>query len=102
MTTVSPDPALARWGFSEWLAAARGSGEFIRTPELDDVNDAIISMDGRKLVNFSGIGILGWQHDPDVRTVFAELRAGRRRFPDRPGRLPAAPGTGGAGRGDHR
>lgn len=72
MTTLSPDPALARWGFSEWLDGARRSGEFITLPELDDVNDAVVSINGKKLVNFAGIGILGWQHDPDVRNVFLE------------------------------
>ncbi|WP_462189221.1 hypothetical protein [Frankia sp. CcWB2] len=72
MTTLSAEPALARWGFSEWVESARRSGELIATPELDDLNDAVISINGRKVVNFAGIGILGWQHDPDVRNVFVE------------------------------
>ena len=72
MTALSAEPALARWGFSEWVESARRSGELIATPELDDRNDAVISINGRKVVNFAGIGILGWQHDPDVRNVFVE------------------------------
>ncbi|WP_019926204.1 pyridoxal phosphate-dependent aminotransferase family protein [Nocardia sp. BMG111209] len=73
--TPSAAPALDRWGFSTWLDHARGSGEFIKLPELDGVNDAVVSIEGRKLVNFSGIGILGWQHDPEVRKVFAATAA---------------------------
>jgi 5-aminolevulinate synthase/8-amino-7-oxononanoate synthase len=72
MTTLSSNPALARWGFSEWVDTARRSGELITTPELDDVNDAVVTVNGRKMVNFCGIGILGWQHDPDVRNVFVD------------------------------
>ncbi|ONH49611.1 aminotransferase class I/II [Frankia sp. CcI49] len=79
MTTTAPtgtaEAALARWGFSEWIAQTRRTGEFIDTPELDGVNDAVISVDGRPMVNFSGIGILGWQHDPEVRRVFAAAAA---------------------------
>jgi 8-amino-7-oxononanoate synthase len=71
--TLSPvDSPLAKWGFSEWLAACTVSGEAYQVPELDDVNDAVIRMDGKEVVNFAGIGILGWQHDPQVRRVFAE------------------------------
>jgi 5-aminolevulinate synthase/8-amino-7-oxononanoate synthase len=44
----------------------------VPTPELDGVNDAVVSIGGRKMVNLSGIGILGWQHDPDVRHAFTE------------------------------
>lgn len=72
MTVSSADPALADWGFSEWLGTAKLSGEFIAAPELDDVNDAVVSVNGRKMVNFCGIGVLGWQHDPAVRDVFVE------------------------------
>lgn len=70
MTTWSAEPALARWGFSEWLAEAKQSGDFIAGPELDDVNDAVVTINGRKMVNFCGIGVLGWQHDPQVQEVF--------------------------------
>ncbi|MFD3458895.1 aminotransferase class I/II-fold pyridoxal phosphate-dependent enzyme [Nocardia fluminea] len=72
MATQSSVSALDRWGLSSWLESARESGEFITLPELDGSNDAVVSIDGKKLVNFSGIGILGWQHDPQVREVFAE------------------------------
>ncbi|MBL7493799.1 pyridoxal phosphate-dependent aminotransferase family protein [Frankia sp. AgB1.9] len=72
MTTRSADPALDRWGFSAWVDATRRGGDFVMPPELDDVNDAVISVDGRKMINFAGIGILGWQHDSEVRRVFAE------------------------------
>ncbi|CAI7973572.1 5-aminolevulinate synthase [Frankia sp. Hr75.2] len=79
MTTTAPpgttDAALSRWGFSEWITRTRQTGEFIGTPELDGVNDAVISVDGRPMVNFAGIGILGWQHDPEVRRVFATAAA---------------------------
>ena len=54
------------------MDATRRSGDFVMPPELDDVNDAVISVDGRKMINFAGIGILGWQHDAEVRRVFAE------------------------------
>lgn len=72
MKTAVPDSPLALWGFSEWLAAARQDGILVPTPELDGVNDAVVSIGGRKMVNLSGIGILGWQHDPHVRNAFIE------------------------------
>jgi 8-amino-7-oxononanoate synthase len=75
MSVTSPAQGLARWGFSDWVGALRSSDEWIAPPELDDVNDAIVTVRGRKMVNFAGIGILGWQHDPDVRRVFAETAA---------------------------
>jgi 8-amino-7-oxononanoate synthase len=72
MTTASLGSPLDRWGFSEWLSNARRDGIIVPTPELDGANDAVVSIGGRKMVNLSGIGILGWQHDPDVRDVFIE------------------------------
>ncbi|MDT3443240.1 MULTISPECIES: aminotransferase class I/II-fold pyridoxal phosphate-dependent enzyme [unclassified Pseudofrankia] len=75
MTTTSTNLALDNWGFSEWIGATRRSGDFVAPPELDGVNDAVVSMNGRKMINFAGIGILGWQHDPQVRRVFAETAA---------------------------
>ena len=72
MKTTASDPSIARWGFSEWLAASRRDGIIVPTPELDGVNDAVVSIGGRKVVNLSGIGILGWQYDPDVRNAFME------------------------------
>lgn len=75
MTTTSAAPALLSWGFSGWVGATRRSGDFVMPPELDGVNDAVISINGRKMINFAGIGILGWQHDSEVRRVFAETAA---------------------------
>jgi 5-aminolevulinate synthase/8-amino-7-oxononanoate synthase len=72
MKVDSPASPLGQWGFSEWLANARRDGIIVPTPELDGVNDAVVSIGGRKMINLSGIGILGWQHDPDVRNAFIE------------------------------
>jgi len=72
MKTLSLESPLARWGFSEWLSTARRDGIIVPPPELDGVNDAVVSIGGGKMINFSGIGILGWQHDPDVRNAFIE------------------------------
>src|SRR5262249_5136964 len=72
MQTAAPESPLAQWGFSEWLASARRDGMIVPTPELDGVNDAVVSIGGRKMINLSGIGILGWQHDPDIRRAFTE------------------------------
>lgn len=72
MTIRSAEPALARWGFSEWLAESKRNGVYLTAPELEDVNDAVVVINGRKMVNFCGIGILGWQHDPQVQEVFIE------------------------------
>lgn len=70
----SRTPPIDRWGFSGLARAARPLSAFL-TPQLDGVNDAEISVGGRKLVNLAGIGILGWQHDPQVRRVFADTAA---------------------------
>lgn len=61
--------ALDRWGFSGLTQATR-SIRALSTPHLDGANDAVISVGGRNLVNLAGIGVLGWQHDPDVRDAF--------------------------------
>lgn len=63
---------LQRWRFAEWLEVGRATGEVYDLPRLDDVNDAVVTIDGRKVRNFSGIGVLGWQHDPAVREVYVQ------------------------------
>lgn len=70
---ISPtESALAKWDFSEWVELGKRSNEWYGPPVLNGLNDAIIDVGGRKLVNFAGIGFLGWQHEPDVQTTFVE------------------------------
>jgi 8-amino-7-oxononanoate synthase len=71
----SVDSALAKWGFSEWVDAGRRSNEIYDPPVLNGSNGAIADVEGRKLVNFSGIDFLGWQHDPDVLADFTAAAA---------------------------
>ncbi|MFE0026868.1 aminotransferase class I/II-fold pyridoxal phosphate-dependent enzyme [Amycolatopsis sp. NPDC059021] len=75
MTLSSTGSALDRWGFAEWVAASKRSNELYDPPVLNGLNDAIVDIDGRKLVNFAGIGFLGWQHEPDVLTSFTAAAA---------------------------
>jgi 5-aminolevulinate synthase/8-amino-7-oxononanoate synthase len=65
------DSALHGWGFSEWIRASRASHEAYQSiPVLDDASDAVVTVDGRSMVNFASIGFLGWQHDPAVLGEF--------------------------------
>ncbi|RJQ81298.1 aminotransferase class I/II-fold pyridoxal phosphate-dependent enzyme [Amycolatopsis panacis] len=67
--------ALAKWGFSEWVESSVQSNELYDPPVLNGANDAIVDVEGRELVNFSGIGILGWQREPDVLANFTAAAA---------------------------
>ncbi|WP_082772233.1 aminotransferase class I/II-fold pyridoxal phosphate-dependent enzyme [Actinoplanes sp. TFC3] len=71
-TSGTLERPLDRWGFTEFLREGRRRGHIYDMPELDGVNDAIVSMDGRKVRNLAGIGALGWQYDPAVRQAFLD------------------------------
>lgn len=73
MTLSEQDPALDKWGFTEWMRAGKAAHEvYDDVPILEDASDAVITVDGRTMVNFASIGFLGWQHHPDVRAEFAD------------------------------
>ncbi|OEV09695.1 aminotransferase class I/II-fold pyridoxal phosphate-dependent enzyme [Streptomyces nanshensis] len=72
MTLSDRDPALDKWGFTEWMRAGKAAHEvYDDVPILEDASDAVITVDGRRMVNFASIGFLGWQHHPDVLAEFA-------------------------------
>ena len=77
MTTILDTQATAmdRWGFTEWLNNSRKNDDSYDPPVLDGASNEIISIDGRKLVNFAGIGFLGWQQDAGVLDSFTKAVA---------------------------
>ena len=73
MTLPLTASALNEWGFTEWMRASKANQEaYDDISVLDDASDAVVTIDGRKMVNFASIGFLGWQHDPAVLREFTD------------------------------
>jgi 5-aminolevulinate synthase/8-amino-7-oxononanoate synthase len=69
--TARSADALARWGFAEFVGEGRQRGLLYDTiPTFNRLSDTVVEIGGRKALNFAGIDLLGWQHDPTVIDVF--------------------------------
>ncbi|MEZ0093526.1 aminotransferase class I/II-fold pyridoxal phosphate-dependent enzyme [Streptacidiphilus sp. EB129] len=67
------DSAIRTWGFTEFVRNGVASGNVYQDiPRLDGASDAVVSIEGRRLVNFASINFLGLQHDPTVLRRFKD------------------------------
>ncbi len=67
MTQTDP---LTRWGFDDFVSRSREKGYLYDPPCLDGISGSHAVQDGRTVINFAGINLLGLQEERSIMDTF--------------------------------